>query len=153
MSNPVLPEYFSPPEPPADMELTDDNICKLHDELKEWYIKKTPENLDRHGNVPSFVLGELNQLRALYDLHFGINYKCTSYKCKDKRGFSEAVAAYHAGRYISPIIYQQGVQFTKEAFPKICEDKKYCCPRCKRPVKLMMGLPSPYGLYAAVPIE
>ena len=149
----LLPDSFQPPMPTEDMELTAANVLKLYDELREWHKTKTEHALDKHNNMPSYVLGELAQLRALLEIYFGQNYRCTAHKCMEKKSFSEYWAALHADRYISPILWSGGQQFTKEPFPKACDDKKYCCPHCKRPIDLRLGFPHPYGNSIAVPIE
>ena len=149
----LLPDDFQPPMPTENMELTAANVLKLYDELREWHKTKTEHALDKNGNTPSYVCSELAQLRALLEIHFGQNYRCTAHKCLKKKPFSEYWAAFQADRYISPILWSGGSQLTKEPFPKACDDKKYCCPHCKRPVDLRLGLPHPYGGYIAVPFE
>lgn len=150
MSRELLPIFAQPPLPPDDMELTADNVCKLHEELRDWY-KRTEAGLPKH---PSYVGEELSQLRQLYAFVFHPAYSCGSHSCKKERPFSEAVAAYHAGRYVSPIIYQQGsVQYTVEEFPKVCDDEKFTCPRCKRPIELLRGFPGHTGYWTALVIE
>jgi hypothetical protein len=69
----LLPDSFEPPTPTEDMELTAANVLKLYDELREWHKTKTEHALDKNGNTPSYVLGELAQLRALLSKRTGIS--------------------------------------------------------------------------------